>query len=99
MSPPAEDQATTLAVVVARLDDVREDIRELRTEVTTSVADKVSRGEWNEHKQLVESRHAGLGREIAQLRTELASRRMPWPAVGALVVAIVSLAWAVFGGA
>lgn len=85
-----------LAVVAARLDDLREDIRELRGEVATSVADKVSRGEWLQRNTAVDERFQGQGREIAQLRSELAARRTPWPTVAAVVVAIASFAWSVF---
>jgi hypothetical protein len=86
-----------LAVVAARLDDlrdgIREDIRELRDAINASAADKVSRGEWLQRNAAVDDRFQAQGREISQLRTELASRRAPWWSVGALIVSIAVAAW------
>jgi hypothetical protein len=98
MTTPAPDNtATQVAVVIARLDDVREDIAQLRDAITTSSAEKVGRGEWIQRNQHVDSRFQQLGREVAQLRTELAARRLPWPAVAAVVVSIATLVWTVLG--
>ena len=67
--PDAPDDAATLAVVVARLDDVRGDLRAMRSELAASRADMVSRGEWEQRNRHVDSRHQDLGREIGTLRT------------------------------
>ena len=91
------DPAATLAVVVARLDDVREDITMLRAEVAASRQDVVTRGEWQQRNAHVDSRLTGQGREIGDLRTELHSRRAPWWAVASAVVAGLAFAWSVLG--
>lgn len=91
------DEANTLAVVAARLDDVRTDIAEMRTEVRQAAQHAVSRGEWGQRNEHVNSRLQELGREIGQLRTELASRRAPWWSVAAVLVAAAALVWSVLG--
>lgn len=73
--PAPEDPATTIAVVVARLDDVRDDIAGLRRAIEASARDKVSRGEWEQRNNHVDSRLAGQGREIGDLRAEIAAAR------------------------
>lgn len=78
MSPQPDD--ATLAVVVARLDDLREQqrrdtetlteaIESLRRELSTSRADMVSRGEWVQRNAAVDLRFQEQGREIGGLRT------------------------------
>lgn len=83
----SEDTATTLAVVVARLDDVREDIRGLRTELHESRASYVGRGEWEMRNRAVDSRFDSQGREIAELK----SARAPWWSWASVLIALGSL--------
>lgn len=85
------DEAT-LAVVVARLDDVRDDIAGLTQTVNGQRAELVSRGEWMMRNQHVDASFIATAREVGELRTELRSRRHPWPVVVAVVVAVTSLA-------
>lgn len=85
------DVDPTLAVVVARLDDLREDMKALRAEVRSSTANVVGRGEWVQRNNLVDGKFDTHGREIAHLRTDLAARRTPWPAVAGAVTGIGSL--------
>lgn len=86
----------TLAVVVARLDDLRDDMRAMRQELASHRADLVPRGEWEQRNRHVDARFQEQGREVASLRTELRteiqSRRQPWTAVAGAVVAIASIA-------
>lgn len=86
----------TLAVVVARLDDLRADMRAMRTELATHRADLVPRGEWEQRNRHVDARHQEIGREIGGIRTELRaeiqSRRQPWTAVAGAIVSIASIA-------
>ena len=97
------DVDPTLAVVVARLDDLREDMKALRAEVRSSTANVVGRGEWVQRNNLVDGKFDAHGREIAQLRqdhagdvaglrAELASRRAPWWSVVAAIGSIVAVA-------
>ena len=97
------DVDPTLAVVVARLDDLREDMKALRAEVRSSTANVVGRGEWIQRTNLVDGKFDTQGREIAQLRqdhagdvaglrAELASRRAPWWSVVAAIGSIVAVA-------
>lgn len=85
------DEAVTLGVVVARLDDLRTDMRAMREEVRKGQETSVSRGEWGQRNAHVDSRLDGQGREIGDLRTELRSRRLPWPSVAAAIVSIAAL--------
>lgn len=70
MSDQQPDEVT-LAVVAARLDDVREDIRGMRSDLATHRAELVPRGEWEQRNHHVDARFQDQGREIGQLRTEL----------------------------
>jgi len=91
------DEAT-LAVVVARLDDVRHDLANLGTRLDASARAQVGRGEWEQRNRAVDARFEGQGREIAQLRTTLAGQRAPWWSVGALVVSAAAFAFQWLGG-
>jgi hypothetical protein len=100
MTPPDETlDRTALAVVVARLDDMREDFAGLRRSVEASASEKVSRGEWGQRNQHVDSRLAGLGREIGDLRAQLQAKSAPWWSVLAVVIAGAGFAWSVLGPA
>ena len=84
----------TLAVVVARLDDLRESMTELRAEVRSSTANVVPRGEWVQRNQHVDGKFDSQGKEISHLRAEVASRRTSVPVVigsctGALSLIVV----------
>ena len=46
---------------------------------------------WAQRNQQVDERHRDLGRELGDLRTELRSRRLPWPSVVAVLVAAAAL--------
>lgn len=91
----AGDDAATLAVVVSRIDDIREDIAHVRTDVAELRTGFVSRGEWEQRNNYSDSRFASLGREIGDLRTEIRTARAPWWSVAAVLVAGLSLTWAV----
>lgn len=95
---PTPDDAATLAVVVSRLDDLREDVQELRSEVRKAREDAVSRGEWGQRNNHVDSRLNGLGREVGDLRADLNSKRAPWWSVASIAVAALALLWSMFGG-
>lgn len=93
--PQGQTQANiadpTLAVVVARLDDVRRDIDGLRSDLQRTTAANVPRGEWVQRNIHVDASFASQGREIAQLRADLAAKRMPWTAVAGALTGAVSL--------
>lgn len=86
-----EDDRVTLAVVVSRLDDLREDLRELRDELSQQRGQTVARTEWEMRNAHVDSKFAGHGREIGQLRADLAARRQPWTSVASALVAVAAL--------
>lgn len=85
------EASATLAVVVARLDDVREDIRDLRSDLSTHRTEMVSRGEWEMRNRAVDSRFESQGREIAELK----AARAPWWSWASVLVAGTALAWAI----
>ena len=89
----AMDDAASLAVVVARLDDVREDIRDLRTDLSAHRTEMVSRGEWEMRNRAVDSRFDNQGREIAELK----AARAPWWSWASVLVAGAALIWTVLG--
>ncbi len=84
MAPPSDD-TSTLAVVVARLDDLikrqADDtasltaaIESLRREFADSRREIVARGDWIQRNQAVDTRFQDQGREIAPLRPDLNSK-------------------------
>lgn len=79
--PTSRPEDATVAVVVARLDDLRNEFQSVRAEIRASAANVVGRGEWVQRNQHVDGKFDAQGREISQLRADLAARRMPWPAV------------------
>lgn len=80
--------AIELAVVVARLDDLRADVQSMRNEIRDSRRDFVGRGEWEMRNRAVDSRFEGQGREIAELK----AARAPWWSWATVILAIGSLA-------
>lgn len=86
-----DEAAATLAVVVARLDDVREDIRDLRTDLSAHRTEMVSRGEWEMRNRAVDNRFENQGREIAELK----AARAPWWSWASVVIAGLALGWAI----
>lgn len=106
MTAGGPSDAATLAVVVSRIDDLREDIAHMRQAVAEAGERSVSRGEWVQRNNYSDSRFAALGREIgdlrnethtrhAEMRAEIQARRAPWWSVGSLVIAVAALAWTV----
>lgn len=104
------NDAATLAVVVSRIDDLREDIAHMRHAVAEAASRSVSRGEWEQRNNYSDSRFAALGREIgdlrnethtrqAELRAEVQSRRAPWWSVAAVLVSGLALTWTIVGPA
>lgn len=89
------DENATLAVVVARLEDLRKDFSELREELRRSHEDKVSRREWIQRNDNVDQKFMAQGREISEIKQDIASRKAPWWAFAAVVVAGLALAWSV----
>ncbi|WP_029289145.1 hypothetical protein [Cellulomonas sp. HZM] len=71
---PGQPDEVTLAVLAARMDDVREDIRGMRTDLSAHRAELVSRGEWEQRNRAVDARFQEQGREISTLRTSLETK-------------------------
>lgn len=92
-TPAPDDLAATLAVVVSRLDDLRLDVGLIRTDISGVRSENVPRGEWEQRNNHVDSKFSAQGREIADLRTELHSRRAPWWSVGAIIISGGALGW------
>lgn len=87
----------SIAVIASRVNDLRTDIAEFRTLLTSIHTDKVSYREWSQRNNEVNNRFSGLGREIGDLRTEIRAKSAPWWSVGALVTSAIALAWSIFG--
>lgn len=86
------DENATLAVVVARLDDLRTDMANLRSEIGSQRNEVVARNEWLQRNAYVDSRIDGLGTDITDLKTDMASRRAPWWSVVAVVISLIAVA-------
>lgn len=92
-----DETTSTLAVVVARLDDLRTDFAAMRTEVRQAAGECVTRGEWGQRNQHVDTRINSLGREVGDLRKDIDSRRAPWWSVFAVTLAAAGLVWSIVG--
>src|SRR5690625_4485772 len=93
--------STAIAVVISKLDDVREDIQELKK-------DTVSRREYDERNRYVDTRltHKSselerLGNklevEVTKLHGRINAKSAPWWTVAALIVSAGALGWAIIG--
>lgn len=85
----------TLAVVVARLDDLRKDVGGLRTELRDRDSRYVSRAEWEMWREAVTAALDEARRGRVTLQERMDSRHVPWTSVVAAVVAAAALAWTV----
>lgn len=92
-----DETGTTLAVVVARLDDLRGDVAGMRREVREAGAAMVSRGEWGQRNEHVDTRLSALGREVGDLRRDVEARRAPWWSTAAVLLSTGALVWSVLG--
>lgn len=99
MSTASDEPGTTLAVVVARLDDLRTDVASMRREVREAGASMVGRGEWGQRNAHVDTRLGTLGREVGELRRDVESRRAPWWSTLAVTLAGAGFLWSVLGDA
>ena len=86
-----DDDRVTLLLVVERLDDLKESVSNVQAQLGLQAASFVPRGEWVLRNQHVDETHRSLGREIGDLRTELRSRRLPWPTVLGAIVSVAAL--------
>lgn len=89
------DENATLAVVVSRLDDLRKDFSDLREELRRTHEDKVSRREWIQRNDHVDSKFDTHSKDISEIKQEMASKRAPWWSFAAVIVAGLALAWSV----
>lgn len=91
----------TLAVVVARLDDLRGDFAQLRDELQKRDERYVTRPEWDMWREAVTAQQSAARRRVEDIRQAIAdeaqARHVPWTGVAAVVLAAAALAWSVFG--
>lgn len=66
-------------------------MQNLRTEISGQRAEVVARNEWLQRNAYVDSRIDGLGTDISEVKTDLASRRAPWWSVIAVLISIISV--------
>lgn len=97
-----EGQTAVDAAILTELrlfrDEVRDDVAEIKSDIRNLM---VTRREWELRNAHVDNKFNEQGREIGQLRTEfrseVGSRRHPWPAVAAAFLAAGALAWTILG--
>lgn len=86
-----DDDRATLATINVELRHLRDDVEELSSTLKTSAGVHVTRTEWQLRNAHVDSVHASLGREIGQVRADVAARRTPWPTVASVALAAAAL--------
>lgn len=69
MAEPDND-TVTLAVVVARLDDIKDDIKDARKDIADFKKEAVSRGEWVQRNNHVDERFRNVDDKFAGQRKE-----------------------------
>ncbi len=84
--------AATVGSLTSSVDALRQELRDDRKTY-------VQRGEWEQRNRTVDSNFSHQGREIGQLRTDVAARRAPWWSTLAVIVACASFLWSVLGPA
>ena len=101
-----EQDEQTLAVVVARLGDLREECGKLRVELSERDKQYVTRTEFElvreanaqqvaQDRRARESQAAEATRRADELQKQLDARHVSWTAVVAAVVAVAALAWSI----
>lgn len=86
------DFQTGLAVVISRLDDMKQDISDIRADQVSARKENVLRSEWEQRNSHVDFRFHTQGREIGDLRSELNSKRAPWWTWVTAIAALLALA-------
>lgn len=71
-------------LILQRLDDLREDVRELRNGFVPNAV-------WSQRNEHVDATFRTLGREIGDLRAEVRSKSIPWPMVVSAVCAMAAV--------
>lgn len=95
--PVNDNEQATLAVVVSRLDDLRGDLHSIREDLRRTGENSVTRNEWMQRNGYVDAKFDDQGRDIADLRTDMASKRVPWYTVAALLLSGGALGWTILG--
>lgn len=84
MTAPSPTGDRGLDLVLARLEDIAADLRDMR-------ANYVPTAVWVQRNAHVDSRLQSIGRELGDLRTEVRSKRVPWPSVASVVISGAAL--------
>lgn len=107
-----DDNNVTLAVLSSKLDDIKNDIDNIRKEMSEFQKTFVSKNEWLMRNQVVDERFQSIGKEIVDAKlniqekankvdlnkviTELESKRAPWWSIAALIISAFSLIYSTF---
>lgn len=83
----AHDVATAVALLGVQMVGLTKVVEQMATEIRQDRQTYVSQQLWQQRNSEVNDKLGGIGREIGDLRVELRSRRVSWPAVGAFAVA------------
>lgn len=101
MTEPQAATATDVAIAIATLTtqvaSLDGNVAGLRQELRDDRKTYVQRGEWTQRNDTVNTRFENQGREIANLRADVNSRRAPWWSTWAVALSAGALAWSVFG--
>lgn len=98
------DDATTLAVVVERIDNLSKSLDGFMREMRDSHKDKVNRSEWELRKEYLDDKLGEFEKDITannraleDFKKQLADKKAPWWAVAAVVAAGLQFVWNVLG--
>ena len=89
----APDINSTLAIISSRLDDIKQDIVEIRDDQRLTNRQMVSRNEWEQRNNYSDNKFTSLGREIGDLRTEINSKSAPWWTWATVLLAAASFVY------
>lgn len=96
---PTTATAVALATLTEQVSSLNKNVEGLRSELRDDRKTYVQHSVWEQRNKTVDANLAHQGREIGQLRTDLASRRAPWWSTWAVVLSAGALAWSVLGPA
>ena len=92
-----DDYRITLAKVEATLEGVQDALKELRDEVRSERRDVVARNEWLQRNMYVNSKFDDQGKDISEIKQDMAAKRAPWWTIVTAIGAGIALVWSIFG--
>jgi hypothetical protein len=76
-----------LAALTVEIRGMKEAVAELRTDIREGKTSTVSRNEWEQRNKTVDDGFSAVDKRIAALSADIASKRIPWTSIAAIIIA------------